>query len=225
MLKSCSSSARCVFRGVARARAGPYVEDGCGYAHCADWLQAQRWRPPHETSISVALTLSIPSIHSPHKQNSLAESDKITLEVAKLLKDDFLQQNGYSSYDAYCPFYKSVGMLKNFMLFFDLARRAVESTAQSENKITWAIINDQLRDVLYQLSSQKFLVCFLPYCRGGLCSLDSLLRTCILLTVSRDCVLLLWMIARPRACALSPFIAMRASRDRLSDSSAFPHHT
>lgn len=30
---------------------------------------------------------------------SLAETDKITLEVAKLLKDDFLQQNGYSPYD------------------------------------------------------------------------------------------------------------------------------
>ncbi|KAF1596465.1 UNVERIFIED_CONTAM: V-type proton ATPase catalytic subunit A, partial [Eudyptes robustus] len=30
---------------------------------------------------------------------SLAEADKVTLEVAKLLKDDFLQQNGYSSYD------------------------------------------------------------------------------------------------------------------------------
>ena len=30
---------------------------------------------------------------------SLAETDKITLEVARLLKDDFLQQNGYSSYD------------------------------------------------------------------------------------------------------------------------------
>ncbi|KFV64411.1 V-type proton ATPase catalytic subunit A, partial [Dryobates pubescens] len=29
----------------------------------------------------------------------LAEADKVTLEVAKLLKDDFLQQNGYSSYD------------------------------------------------------------------------------------------------------------------------------
>ena len=104
--------------------------------------------------------MTLPALSS---QNSLAESDKITLEVAKLLKDDFLQQNGYSSYDAYCPFYKSVGMLKNFMLFYDLARRAVESTAQSENKITWAIINDQLRDVMYQLSSQKFLVCI---CEG-----------------------------------------------------------
>lgn len=48
-------------------------------------------------------------------KGSLAENDKITLEIAKLLKDDFLQQNGYTPYDRYCPFYKSVGMLKNMM--------------------------------------------------------------------------------------------------------------
>lgn len=34
-------------------------------------------------------------------QGSLAEADKITLEVAKLIKDDFLQQNGYTPYDRY----------------------------------------------------------------------------------------------------------------------------
>ena len=32
-------------------------------------------------------------------QGSLAEADKITLEVAKIIKDDFLQQNGYTPYD------------------------------------------------------------------------------------------------------------------------------
>ncbi len=32
-------------------------------------------------------------------KNALAETDKITLEVAKLLKDDYLQQNGYTTYD------------------------------------------------------------------------------------------------------------------------------
>ena len=87
---------------------------------------------------------------------SLAESDKITLEVAKLVKDDFLQQNGYSPYDRYCPFYKTVGMLKNMMAFYDFARHAVESTAQSDNKITWAIIRDHMGDLLYELSSMKF---------------------------------------------------------------------
>lgn len=89
-------------------------------------------------------------------KGSLAESDKITLEVAKLLKDDFLQQNGYTPYDRFCPFYKTVGMLKNMIAFYDMARHAVESTAQSENKITWAIIRDQMNDILYKLSSMKF---------------------------------------------------------------------
>lgn len=87
---------------------------------------------------------------------SLAETDKITLEVAKLLKDDFLQQNGYSPYDHNCPFYKTVGMLKNTIAFYDLARHAVESTAQSEHKITWSVIREAMGSILYQLSSMKF---------------------------------------------------------------------
>lgn len=39
-------------------------------------------------------------------QDSLAEADKITLETARYLKDDFLQQNSFTKYDKYCPFYK-----------------------------------------------------------------------------------------------------------------------
>lgn len=89
-------------------------------------------------------------------KGSLAESDKITLEIAKLLKDDFLQQNSYSSYDRFCPFYKTVGMLKNMISFYDLARHAVESTAQSEKKITWAVIRESMGNILYQLTSMKF---------------------------------------------------------------------
>jgi len=37
-------------------------------------------------------------------QGSLAESDKIILEVAKLIKDDFLQQNGYTPYDRWVSY-------------------------------------------------------------------------------------------------------------------------
>jgi len=61
----------------------------------------------------------------------------------------------------YCPFYKTVGMMKNMMMFYDLARHAVETTAQSEHKVTWAIIRERLGDVMYKLSSMKFKVCFL----------------------------------------------------------------
>jgi len=89
-------------------------------------------------------------------KGSLAESDKITLEVAKLLKDDFLQQNGYTPYDRFCPFYKTVGMLSNIIGFYDMARHAVEVTAHSERKITWNMIKEAMGDTLYKLSSMKF---------------------------------------------------------------------
>ncbi|XP_054167437.1 V-type proton ATPase catalytic subunit A [Oppia nitens] len=87
---------------------------------------------------------------------SLAESDKITLEVAKLLQEDFLQQNSYTPYDRFCPFYKTSGILRNMITFYDLAKHAVESTAQGENRITYATIREAMGDILYQLSSMKF---------------------------------------------------------------------
>lgn len=91
-------------------------------------------------------------------KSSLAEGDKVVLETAKLIKDDFLQQNGYSDHDQFCPFYKTVGMLKNFMLFYDLARHAVESTSDTDHKITWAHIKNTTSDLMYELSSMKFEV-------------------------------------------------------------------
>eukprot|EP00128_Syssomonas_multiformis_P016878 Colp12_sorted_trinity150504_noHs@8163 len=89
-------------------------------------------------------------------KSSLAETDKVTLEVAKIIKDDFLQQNGYSSYDKYCPFYKTVGMLRNIIGFYDMARNSIESTAHSDNKITYSVIKERMGDIMYELSSQKF---------------------------------------------------------------------
>ncbi|EDO33624.1 predicted protein [Nematostella vectensis] len=89
-------------------------------------------------------------------KGSLAESDKITLEVAKLIKDDFLQQNGYTPYDKFCPFYKTVGMLSNIVAFYDMARHSVETTAQAENKVTWNVIKENMGDAIYALSSMKF---------------------------------------------------------------------
>lgn len=47
-------------------------------------------------------------------------------------------------------------MLRNMISFYDMARHAVESTAQSEHKITWNIIRDSMSQLLYQLSSMKF---------------------------------------------------------------------
>jgi len=91
-------------------------------------------------------------------KSGLAETDKVTLEVAKVIKDDFLAQNGYSSYDRYCPFYKTVGMSRNIVAFYQLATHAIESSASSDSKITWQIIRENMSEILHQLTSMKFLV-------------------------------------------------------------------
>lgn len=86
-------------------------------------------------------------------KSALAETDKITLDIAKLLKDDFLQQNGYSSYDRFCPFYKTAGMLRNMVNFHDQAVHAVEA---SDGAYSWAKIREATGDMMYRLSSMKF---------------------------------------------------------------------
>lgn len=47
-------------------------------------------------------------------------------------------------------------MLRNMIGLYDMARHAVETTAQSENKITWNVIKEAMGNILYQLSSMKF---------------------------------------------------------------------
>lgn len=89
-------------------------------------------------------------------KDSLAESDKVTLETARLIKEDFLQQNSFSSYDRFCPFYKSVEMLKNMIYFYDLSNRAIERTANAENRITYNSIKNKMGGLLYKLASMKF---------------------------------------------------------------------
>eukprot|EP00164_Ancoracysta_twista_P005132 GFYU01006998.1.p1 GENE.GFYU01006998.1~~GFYU01006998.1.p1 ORF type:complete len:622 (+),score=159.52 GFYU01006998.1:53-1918(+) len=89
-------------------------------------------------------------------KDSLSEPDKITLEVAKIIRDDFLAQNGFTPYDRFCPFYKSNWMLKNVMHFHDCAQKVVEQTEKSENKVTWNTIKKEMNQTIYSLSCMKF---------------------------------------------------------------------
>lgn len=92
-------------------------------------------------------------------KDALAETDKITLETARFIKDDYLQQNSFTKYDKYCPFYKSVEMMRNISTFHRLATAAIEKTAGGNAegaKITLNIIKQRMGDTLYKLTSQKF---------------------------------------------------------------------
>nr|GFB18583.1 V-type proton ATPase catalytic subunit A [Tanacetum cinerariifolium] len=90
-------------------------------------------------------------------KDALAESDKITLETAKLLREDYLAQNAFTPYDKYCPFYKSVWMMRNIIHFYNLANQSVERGAGMDGqKITYSLIKHHLGDLFYRLVSQKF---------------------------------------------------------------------
>ena len=69
-------------------------------------------------------------------KDSLSENDKIILEVAKVCREDFLQQNAFSEHDKRCPLYRTVWMLKCICTFHDLALKAASETPV-ENPITW----------------------------------------------------------------------------------------
>jgi len=88
-------------------------------------------------------------------RDSLGESDKITLDIAKLIKEDFLQQNGYSDYDKFCPFYKTIWMMRNFVLYYNMAQQSLEQ-APPEMKLTWTQIAEETQDIKERIIGMKF---------------------------------------------------------------------
>lgn len=88
-------------------------------------------------------------------KDSLGESEKITLEIARIIRDDFLQQNGFTAYDKMCPFFKTIWMIRNIVLFYNLAQKAVEQ-ASADHKVTWNQIKSALSTQVYQLTRMKF---------------------------------------------------------------------
>lgn len=83
-------------------------------------------------------------------KSALSDSDKIVLDVANLIKEDFLQQNGYSTYDQFCPIWKTYDMMRAFVSYYDEAQKAVSNGAQ------WNKLAEATSDVKHKVSSAKF---------------------------------------------------------------------
>lgn len=83
-------------------------------------------------------------------KSALGDPDKITLDVAAMLKDDFLQQNGYSDYDQFCPLWKTEYMMKAFMGFHDESQKAVSGG------LSWSKVRESTGEIQHRLRSMKF---------------------------------------------------------------------
>merc|ERR1712125_179129 len=88
-------------------------------------------------------------------KDSLSEDQKCTLEVAKIIREDFLQQNGFSEYDFKCPLAKTIGMMRVIVGFHETAQKQIaESTG--DQKIGWSMINNSMRELIEKITAMKF---------------------------------------------------------------------
>jgi len=88
-------------------------------------------------------------------KDSLSEDQKCTLEVAKIIREDFLQQNGFSEHDFMCPLAKTIGMMKVVAYFHDTAQRMIAESS-GEKKITWGLIYSVMRKEIVDITNMKF---------------------------------------------------------------------
>jgi len=90
-------------------------------------------------------------------KDSLSEDQKLALEVAKIIREDFLQQNAFTDYDYFCPLSKTVGMLKVICCLYDECLKAIGSGGDGDTKTTWAALNQCCKQCILDITSSKFI--------------------------------------------------------------------
>jgi V-type H+-transporting ATPase subunit A len=88
-------------------------------------------------------------------RDSLSEDQKLVLEIAKVIREDFLQQDAFSAWDYFCPLYKTVGMMRCIVTYFDCAKKAIVESS-GEQKITWNFLIYKTKTLFYKLTQMKF---------------------------------------------------------------------
>lgn len=92
-------------------------------------------------------------------RDSLSEDQKVVLEIAKIIREDFLQQDAFSKHDYNCTLTKSIGMMRCIVHLHDHCQKAIADSAAEDGdaKITWATIKATLGPLIYQVTDLKFM--------------------------------------------------------------------
>ena len=64
-------------------------------------------------------------------KDSLSPGDQLTLETAKMIREDFLQQNGFMEVDWYSSYQRQDGMMGMILDYDRLCRAAIEKGAET----------------------------------------------------------------------------------------------
>jgi len=90
-------------------------------------------------------------------KDSLSEDQKCTLEIAKIIREDFLQQNGFVDYDFMCPLAKTIGMMRVIVTFHESSQKCMAETS-GDNKITWSMIMADMKHLHTKVTEMKFVL-------------------------------------------------------------------
>ena len=83
--------------------------------------------------------------------DSLSEKDRLTMNTAKMLREDYLQQNAFDEVDTYTSFKKQVALLTNILTFDEEANRSLNLGAYFTEIMNGTV---ELRD---QIARSKFI--------------------------------------------------------------------
>jgi V-type H+-transporting ATPase subunit A len=98
--------------------------------------------------------------------DSLSEDQKVVMEIARILREDYLQQNAFSAHDYNCPLFKSIGMLRVINVLYRRCLKAVTgsdatgkatSVAAGAKTVTWNVIKASQGALIYRVTEMKFL--------------------------------------------------------------------
>ncbi|KAK2960362.1 putative V-type proton ATPase catalytic subunit A [Blattamonas nauphoetae] len=101
-------------------------------------------------------------------KDSLDEGGKVTLDVAKMIREDFLQQNSYTDYDRFCPLWKTIWMLRNIITYHDLSQKYAAGpgsgagseqggTGLGEKKLTYGQIRQHMSATVAKMGMMKMI--------------------------------------------------------------------
>ncbi len=81
--------------------------------------------------------------------DALQDADRATLELGRMLREDFLQQNAFSETDASCSPEKQLGLLESHIRFHDLTMKALENGTLLDDILATPLREDlaQLRNI------------------------------------------------------------------------------
>ena len=81
-------------------------------------------------------------------QDALPESDRAFLEVARMIREDYLQQHAYHEIDSYCSIAKQFLMLKIIMKFYQEVNKAIEAGIMA-SRIAAVKVKDEIARMKY----------------------------------------------------------------------------